>query len=81
MRPRHEHDRNFRRNADHRNSNASNAEQQRSAVVTLDANDNRQFEVISPLLDLIRLSHFEPSLRPCRKARQGGEKCGESSFD
>ena len=45
--------------------NPDNSQSERTTIPTFDSEYDHQFKVVT-FLDLIRLSHFEPSLRPRR---------------
>ena len=65
MRPRQVHDGNLDANGDKRNGNSGETQNDAATIVPFDSDHNCKFEVVT-FLDLIRLSHFEPSLRPRR---------------
>ena len=65
MRPRHEHDGNLDADGDKRNGDPGDTHDDGATIVPFDSDHNRKLKVVT-LLDLIRLSHFEPSLRPRR---------------
>ena len=65
MRTRHEHDGDLDANGDQRNGYSGETQNDRATIVPFDPDHNRELKVVT-LLDLIRLSHFEPSLRPRR---------------
>jgi len=70
MRPPHEHDGNLDTNDNHRSRNTDKSQKDRAAVLAFNSEYDDQLEVVT-FFDLIRLSHFEPSL--ARAVRQSGE--------
>jgi len=76
-RPPDEHRRSFYADRNNGRKYSNKSQNNRPTILAFDSEHNDKFKVVT-FLDLIRLSHFEPSLRPRRQAREGGEKCDES---
>jgi hypothetical protein len=65
MRSRYEHNGDFDAYCDKRNGYSGETQNNGATVVSFDPDHNRKLKVVT-LLVLIRLIHFEPSLRPRR---------------
>jgi len=74
-----EHDSDLDTDGDERSSDTNEPQNNRAAIPALDSKYDHQLKIVT-FFDLIRMTHFEPSLRPRRQAREGGEKCGESLY-
>ncbi len=70
MRPLYEHNSNLDTDGDKRSRDANESQNNRPAILAFDSEHNDKLKVVT-FLDLIRLSHFEPSL--ARAVRQSGE--------
>lgn len=70
MRPPHEHDGNLDTDGNQRRGNTDKSQNHCTAILAFDAENNHELKIVT-FLDLIRLSHFEPSL--ARAVRQSGE--------
>jgi len=70
MRPHRKHQCNFHGHCDYGGDNSGKPQNYRATIPAFDSEYNDQFKVVT-FFDLIRLSHFEPSL--ARAVRQSGE--------